>query len=303
MAQPVDLLQKYVQEISQAVLAQLLLAAAVNDPAIAASIFPEAKTAIEAKKDKLAKNTEFSESLNEEVRKASVPNSTTFQLFNQFPPEIRCMVWKAALPKSRVIKVSLAHNGLFDHKDLRSHFISNQGLPVGLGINQESRVESPKHYQLAFPTAQGGQALVLANFSKDIICFGAHDDELADRLINPTLLPSPNRILSEFFNGERYSTNGIHYTTNRSDWIAAGLGAILWSSDFVKIHRLSVSHDEFLFLLKYHVELRKFQSLREVFVHTEIACKRLQTNQENGRAYMQRTRAMRQPMKLLLSQR
>lgn len=54
-----------VNEIPQDVLAQLLMAAAANDPAIATSIYPEAKKAIEVQKDKLAKANGYHESLND----------------------------------------------------------------------------------------------------------------------------------------------------------------------------------------------------------------------------------------------
>jgi hypothetical protein len=96
----------------------------------------------------------------------SLANDAEFPYFSRLPVEIRCQIWELALPGPRIVKVrSYAkavwrgppyfnveqnRNGKNVGKCIYSLFRSPSKPPTILFVNQESRAEARKHYQLTF---------------------------------------------------------------------------------------------------------------------------------------------------------
>lgn len=65
--------------------------------------------------------------------------ATTFTCFPKLIPELRLMIWRAAFPRGRIVKIE---------SQLKDYIYYGHPLPSTLMINQESRKETLRHYLL-----------------------------------------------------------------------------------------------------------------------------------------------------------
>lgn len=167
--------------LSRETLASLLASAAAKNPEVALSVIPHvenAKAIIKAswvdelmeEMAELSSARGFDKSFKPSaIQYDNTLNANEFHQFPKLPAELRLRIWRFALPASRIL--------IFIMHRYRGHprcgqFIPAAKVPVTLQINQESRAETLKYFQLAFST-NGQRWTTYVDFSTDVICFGS----------------------------------------------------------------------------------------------------------------------------------
>ncbi|OTB11740.1 hypothetical protein K445DRAFT_26228 [Daldinia sp. EC12] len=107
---------------------------------------------------------------------------TTFNKFNQLPPELRIKIWQYAMPDPRTVVVKSPYpgqkqtprsleEGISDSYSQGETWYSNTQIPALLHVNAEARYEALKHYQLSLGVG-GLQPRIYVDFSRDTLFFG-----------------------------------------------------------------------------------------------------------------------------------
>ncbi|KAK6954133.1 hypothetical protein Daesc_004095 [Daldinia eschscholtzii] len=107
---------------------------------------------------------------------------TTFNKFNQLPPELRIKIWQYAMPDPRTVVVKSPYSGqkqtprsleegILDSYSQGEAWYSNTQIPALLHVNAEARYEALKHYRLSLGVG-GLQPRIYVDFSRDTLFFG-----------------------------------------------------------------------------------------------------------------------------------
>ncbi|KAI9053188.1 hypothetical protein LZ554_003454 [Drepanopeziza brunnea f. sp. 'monogermtubi'] len=102
-----------------------------------------------------------------------------FQCFPKLPLELRLMIWRAALPGPRIILIedNCFWTTDYDEKHCRNRNTFNwttvaiYRIPTGMHVNQESRLEAQKHYDLAFAKNLSRDIPVYFDYAQDALVF------------------------------------------------------------------------------------------------------------------------------------
>jgi hypothetical protein len=107
---------------------------------------------------------------------------TRFTKFKDLPTELRCIIWRCALPGPRTVVVKSPHTRqkqvptsldevLPQAFDGEETWQSAAQIPALLHVNVEARIETLKHYSLSLGVGRA-QPRVYVDFSRDTIFFG-----------------------------------------------------------------------------------------------------------------------------------
>lgn len=93
-------------------------------------------------------------------------------------PELRCKIWKCALPGPRYIEIR--SEGEYDIETPTPRIWApccTENAPVLFFVSKEARAEVTKRYQ-PFKGNEPGSATILCDFDKDYICFTYHGSNI-----------------------------------------------------------------------------------------------------------------------------
>lgn len=258
-------LEKYIETIPKEVLQNHTLAMFTQNADLRTSLAHEVKKAITSKIEDVESRFGYDEKFSQFVTNTQLEILSTPPIdFQKFPLEIRRMIWKILMPKSRILKCALystyprlrrAHAIISpDHQQFRS----TTQLPITLSINQESRAETLRRFKLSFAPS-GYQGHIYVDYENDIICFGPRQNSEKDE-----------KHLAIF---ERTFKNSV-FRHN------------LMLCQIEQIQQMTCSYDQFLAIISKFEFVQKFVALRKVFVDVECQYRKFKRREDMKATYL-----------------
>ncbi|KAI1806413.1 hypothetical protein F4811DRAFT_147479 [Daldinia bambusicola] len=113
---------------------------------------------------------------------SKLQSPTTFNKFNELPPELRVKIWQYAMPDPRTVVVKSPYSeqkqtprsleeAISDPHSQGEAWYSNTQIPALLHVNAEARYEALKHYKLSLGVGSL-QPRIYIDFSRDTLFFG-----------------------------------------------------------------------------------------------------------------------------------
>ncbi|KAI8960145.1 hypothetical protein F5Y11DRAFT_358707 [Daldinia sp. FL1419] len=108
--------------------------------------------------------------------------STSFNKFNELPPELRVKIWQHAMPDPRTVVVKSPYTeqkqsprsleeAILDSPNRQETWYSTAQIPALLHVNAEARYEALKHYKLSLGVGSI-KPRIYVDFSRDTLFFG-----------------------------------------------------------------------------------------------------------------------------------
>lgn len=147
---------------------------------------------------------------------------TEFTVFQDLPPEVRCMIWKWAEPGSRIVDATLVSD-VTQPEHIPSNgcrVVSRTKPPVTLSICRESRYETQKGWKMFFKLPNQPIYLNPTLDSLDLRVLGgaSHGPRLLECLDSMNRTSEIQNLVLTFYSEFWLNQPGLYFTILQSEW-------------------------------------------------------------------------------------